>query len=377
MWALVLFIAALCAAAVNAFFVFNTVRNLRAVPKLPELNVSDGASPLVSVLIPACNEADKIKKCLLSITKQDYANFEVIVLDDASTDATYAAASNVNSNIVVIKGLPHPKGWVGKTYACNQLADAAKGELLLFLDADCYFTSSRAMTSMVANMYQQHLAMLSLIPKDDNKKLWQQIVMPITNTFLLSLRIDKLLLGKGANQKKPEPNMCTLVTKKAYGLCGGYCAVKDSAIEGVDFATNVARIGEYGLFTGVSQVSVYHYDATKQFINGNTRRLFASINYSSRMLMAIIVGSFLAFYLPFLLLAATESFPVTALLLFAITCMYVTRILTSIRMRESYWPIVLHPIALLVHLVILVYGAWSYTFRPVAWKQRKLPRRSL
>ncbi|MCX8126884.1 MAG: glycosyltransferase family 2 protein, partial [Dehalococcoidia bacterium] len=120
-------------------FLVNLVLNLKSL-RVPKLDaVVQSPVPLVSILVPARNEEINIRACLECLRLQDYPNFEVLVLDDNSTDNTYASAMSIaelDQRFRVIAGLPLPEGWTGKAFACNQLARAASGEWLLFIDAD-------------------------------------------------------------------------------------------------------------------------------------------------------------------------------------------------------------------------------------------------
>jgi glycosyltransferase involved in cell wall biosynthesis len=106
----------------------------------PKLNRSPKMfNDLVSILIPARNEAENILTLLESIRNHDYENLEVIVLDDQSDDDTFLICdtfSKTDARFKVVKGEELKKGWLGKNFACHQLAKQAKGKYLLFLDAD-------------------------------------------------------------------------------------------------------------------------------------------------------------------------------------------------------------------------------------------------
>jgi len=99
--------------------------------------------PFISVCIPARNEERNIGRCVEALLAQTYSNFEIIVLDDRSTDSTteilrYYAAQN--GNLKVINGSNLPSGWAGKPHALIQAAAAARGEWLCFVDADTFVT---------------------------------------------------------------------------------------------------------------------------------------------------------------------------------------------------------------------------------------------
>src|SRR5260370_18437595 len=115
--------------------------NVLLLPRLrPEAR--SAATAGVSVLVPARNEAPRIRACLESLIAQNYLSLEIVVLDDESQDATTEIARSLGfstdpgSNRRLLTGEPLPPGWTGKSWACHQLADGARAEYLLFTDAD-------------------------------------------------------------------------------------------------------------------------------------------------------------------------------------------------------------------------------------------------
>ena len=115
--------------------VISNIRLLKVLGKYPK----PSSFPKISVLVPARNEEGNIKDCLDSLLSQEYPDFQVIVLDDNSTDRTWEILSELaknNNKLSIIKGKPLPPGWFGKHWACHQLAENAEGDLILFTDAD-------------------------------------------------------------------------------------------------------------------------------------------------------------------------------------------------------------------------------------------------
>src|SRR5690348_14488079 len=131
------------------FFVYMTVYliacgvdNTRVFRKLPRVEPAPRKWPLVSVLVPARNEEKRIRPCLESLLKQDYPRYELLVLDDQSTDGTLkllkSYAKRSGGRLKLFQGKPLPKGWVGKPWACHELSKKAKGDWLFFTDADTW-----------------------------------------------------------------------------------------------------------------------------------------------------------------------------------------------------------------------------------------------
>lgn len=144
---------------------------------------------LVSVLIPARNEAGNINNILNDIQKQSYSNIEVFVFNDQSTDRTEEiilefVKADARFHLLNSDGLPD--GWLGKNNACHQLAKKASGDYLLFLDADVRVESG-LIESALAQVQKHGLKLLSIFPKQEMKTLAEKITVPVMNSILLSL----------------------------------------------------------------------------------------------------------------------------------------------------------------------------------------------
>ncbi|MEJ2618211.1 MAG: glycosyltransferase family 2 protein, partial [Ignavibacteriaceae bacterium] len=116
-----------------------TLYNYLTAPEINGKNKNIFSNRFISVLIPARNEESNIKDCLLSVINQNYTNFEIIVLDDESSDNTYEIVNDISANnkkVKLLRGKPLPAGWLGKNWACSQLAENSTGDILLFIDAD-------------------------------------------------------------------------------------------------------------------------------------------------------------------------------------------------------------------------------------------------
>ena len=116
-----------------------TAYNYFTAPRMNKPKIFSDQQAKVSILIPARNEENNIENCLNSVFNSDYNNYEVKVLNDLSTDLTEQKVKAFQlkyRNLELLQGKELPDGWTGKNWACNQLAEKARGEFLLFLDAD-------------------------------------------------------------------------------------------------------------------------------------------------------------------------------------------------------------------------------------------------
>ncbi len=169
-------------------FAANITLNLRALRR-PDRNAKiPEPAVLVSVLIPARNEEENIETCLKSLQKQDYPNFEILVLDDNSTDRTAELVERMaakDDRIRLIKGEPLPEGWAGKPFACYQLAEKARGSWLLFIDADTTH-APHMLRSTMALAFELKPSMLSGFPRQMAESLPEKIAMPVLYFVIMS-----------------------------------------------------------------------------------------------------------------------------------------------------------------------------------------------
>ena len=155
---------------------------------LPQ-NTNVSPTPFISILIPARNEAGRIEQLLSELISFDYPKIEIIVYNDQSSDQTAKIVSqfaNQHQSIKLIEGTELQKNWLGKNFACHQLAKQAKGDFLLFLDADVKVKNGLVEGAIVYS--QSHkLDLLSIFPKQIMSNLGTKLSVPLMNWILLSL----------------------------------------------------------------------------------------------------------------------------------------------------------------------------------------------
>ena len=164
-----------------------TLFNFLSNPKLHR--VAKHYTDRVSILIPARDEGENILTLLQSIHAQDYHNYEVIILDDNSSDDTYRLCADFaeqHSKFKVIKGDSLPADWLGKNYACYQMAQQAKGDFFLFLDAD-EKVHHGLINSAIHRMYLRKLTLLSLFANQEMQTPGEKLVVPLMHYILLNL----------------------------------------------------------------------------------------------------------------------------------------------------------------------------------------------
>src|SRR4030042_514165 len=147
------------------------VVSLIKIKSLPVSTIKDPQPyPMVSIIIPVCNEIDTFEPAFNSLTNLDYPKVEFIIVDDRSTDGTSALIDRIatrDNRVRVIHIEELPEGWLGKTHALKVGAENAKGEFMLFTDADIHF-STTIIKKAISQCINEKIDFLTLIPKFEN-----------------------------------------------------------------------------------------------------------------------------------------------------------------------------------------------------------------
>ena len=216
------------------YLVAYVVKSLKQTPLLDSFEKTTIIKnfPKVSIILPARNEEKYIARCLDSLLKQDYPNFEIIAINDSSTDRTevimqhYAAR---DPRILVVNAKSKPIGWVGKNWACYQGYLRATGNLLLFTDADTVHLPS-TMSLSVKHLIFENLDALTAIPKLLCKDFWTKITLPMLSTFLYS-RFSALRVNDPKTKIGYFFGSFFIISRRTYEKVGTHKAVRHEIIE--------------------------------------------------------------------------------------------------------------------------------------------------
>lgn len=221
---------AICGAWV--FLIKSMVDSFRFTPYLDKFENKSKSTPKVSIILPARNEEKFISKCLDSLIKQDYQNYEIIVIDDSSNDATgkiILEYANKNSKVIPVTAKPKPERWMGKNWACMEGYNKATGELLLFTDADT--THAKNVISLsVAHLISLNLDALSAIPKMMTFDFWTNITLPMISTFLHT-RFSALNVNNPSKKTGYFFGSFFVIKKDVYEKVGMHEGVKNEIVE--------------------------------------------------------------------------------------------------------------------------------------------------
>lgn len=275
-----------------------TIVNLLLVPRLKrEMPM---ATPLVSVIIPARDEARIIGTTVRALLAQTYPSVEVIVVNDRSTDATGEILASIDDpRLVAIAGEEPPPGWLGKPWALHQGSLRAHGELLLFVDADVYYAPD-AVAAAVARLERSGMAMTSLLPRFELHGFWEHVAMPNLAVFVFMLmpvwlsnrtRIPQLAVGGGPGN---------LVRRREYEAAGGHAALRDAVVDDVALARLIRRAGHGTEVVRADEgfVSLHMYHGAREIIDGFTKNMFAVFGRSYAAVAVIVIVTIVGNFLP-------------------------------------------------------------------------------
>lgn len=262
-----------------SFIALNTFLNWLLLPRLGQAPPPP-TWPAVAVLVPARNEAANIRRCLTSLLAQDYPDFNVWVLDDASTDATpriLAEMAHGEPRLHVGQGAPLPAGWLGKNWACQQLAAQIPAEtpLLLFVDADTWHAPDMLRQS-VAVLLAYQAGLLSVLPQQETHTLAEMLTVPLLPWALLSHFPLWLTQRVRWPRLSAAVGQYMLWRRSAYQQVGGHAAVRAEVAEDLALARQAATHGVRGLLVpGRRRVFCRMYRSTADVVAGFGKNLFA------------------------------------------------------------------------------------------------------
>jgi hypothetical protein len=356
-----------------------TIVNLLAFRTLSE--ASAVPTSRVSIVIPARNEERYIGRTIDAALAQDFPDFDVVIVDDESTDGTADAIARRASDarLVPVSSRPLEPGWLGKPNALATGAAKATGKWILFMDADVEL-HPLALRDSVAACERGGWDHLALLPHFERKGFWEELLMPVIPvvaliyipSFLAHLPRTRMAAGGGA---------FGLVRREAYEAMGGHENLKGSVVDDVRLAMDLKAAGFVSASrAGMHRLRLRMYHGLDEFVEGFTKNAHAGFGRSVWKPVVAVVVSLWIGIAPFAwpVLAALQ--PASAFsgavgaLGASLLLLLVSRALVHLRLGFPLWPIVFSPIATFVTLFIVLRSLrMARGDGVVRWRGREYP----
>lgn len=336
--------------------------------------------PSVSVLIPARNEAAVIGPTLQTLLAQNYPNVELLLLDDHSTDGTAERAEQAAKNdprLRILPGQPLPPGWLGKNWACHQLAQVASGDWLVFTDADVRWQPG-ALTALVAEAERSQADLLTVWPTQHTHTWGERLVVPLMALVVLGYLPLPLVHHASSSAFAAANGQCLAFRRRAYQAVGGHQAVFDNVLEDVTLARRIkAHRQRLRMADGDGLITCRMYPNWSAVRDGYAKNILAGYGGRVSLLGLATLFHWLVFLLPWLWLAlgwlapALPGWPTWPLLLVGLGVSL--RLLTAAVSGQRLVDALLLPVSVLLMTRIALQAVWwHYRYGGPQWKGRPI-----
>ena len=337
--------------------------------------------PKVSILIPARNEEANIRSCVESLLAQNYPDFEILVLDDNSTDQTGAILEQMsqwNPYLKVYSGEPLPAGWLGKHWACHQLTKNATGDFLLFTDADTRYRSN-ALRDGISALIAEKADLVTAFPYEEMLTWGERLTVPILGfsifCFFPILLAEKIRLPAFS----VTVGQFMLFRRTAFDSIGGYESIRDHPVDDMMLGRCIVAHGFCWKFMDATRhITCRMYRGFSDASDGFTKNIFSVFNHHILLYTIGWIWIAVSFIVPiYALITAMISplrfFPVSI----AMVAVCEALLMTWLAYRRLHIPIrlvLIYPISLLIFTWIAFRSLLYSISGHGTWKGRNIVR---
>jgi len=257
-----------------------------------DYGAADGARPRISVMVAAKDEQDNIAACVRTMLDQDYPNFEMIVVNDRSTDATAEIVERMarqDDRLRLIHISDLPAGWCGKTNAMQHGIAAADGEWICMIDADCWQQSTRTLRVAMRYAIDTGADLLSVLPNLEVRTFWENVVQPVCGgVMMIWFHPDKV---NDPDRPHAYANGAFMLMRRgAYQRVGTHEAVKNRVNEDMHLAALTKAAGlSLRVVTNEGLYQVRMYTSLRQIVRGWSRIFYGTFGTARRMGISLAV----------------------------------------------------------------------------------------
>lgn len=332
-----------------------------------EPNLEPSSYKRLSVLIPARNEARNLETLLPSLLESPLHNLEILVLNDRSSDGTAAVVqrfADSDARVRLLEGLDLPAGWLGKTWACHQLSQAATGDALIFTDADTRW--DKGAPGAIARQLEGCDALCAW-PRQAIADPISRLIQPLQQWSLIAFLPLLFVPARAFTVAVAANGQCLVFTRPCYDAIGGHEAVKRDVLEDMALSRAVKRAGlKFALLNGANAITTRMYSSADEAFNGYAKNVYPAFGgtvpaFAVAAAFNIALG---VAPLAWLLTAWTPEALICVLLSF------VARAISDWRCGYDLRFTALHPLGLLVWLWIGAVSMQRFKAGKVSWKGR-------
>lgn len=325
-------------------------------------NKPNSITKSVSILVPMRNEESNVSGCVNSLLKQKgLKKSEILILNDHSTDKSAKELAKFK-DIKVLSGKPLPDNWLGKLWACQQLADKSKGEYLVFVDADVRLSENAISASITA---MEKWDFISAYPKQIAVGFLQRVFQPLLQWSWLA-SVPLVIAQRFRIRSMTVANGQFLIIKRsAYEAIGGHKSVKSEVLDDLMLARRLVISGFTGSVAEASQVaSCQMYKTSGELIAGYRKSLWKAFGGVTGSIIAILL-LLITGVLPFIAALLGSEIGVISFILIVIS-----RVISSIRTGTLPNTSLLHPLAIIFLVSFIIYSWVGKISGTLTWRDR-------
>jgi glycosyltransferase involved in cell wall biosynthesis len=312
----------------------------------------------VDVLIPMRNEEENVEGCLKSVLNSELLDVsKVFVLDDGSSDSTAELIGQFK--VDKLSGTQPPTGWLGKVWACHNLAQVGSGKYLVFVDADVRL-HPYAIASSITKMNKFNWDFISPYPRQISGSFLEKLIQPLLQWSWLA-SVPLRIAEKFPNRSMTIANgQFFIVKRSAYNTSGGHAVIPDEVLDDLELARLLISKGfKGGVADGSAVASCRMYKSNSQLIDGYTKSLWKAFGGQFGTLLAIFLLYFTGIS-PYLGIGAPATF------------VFLSRVLAAIKTRSNPAYAFLHPISILILLYLIVLSSIRKSRGTLQWRGRAI-----
>ena len=328
----------------------------------------------LSILIPARNEELRIRQTVLAALQSVYPIKEIIVYDDASQDATLTILEELASEdprVRILEGGPLPEGWIGKPHACHQLALAAQGEILCFIDADTHLEPN-GLEHLAGIMEDLQASVITAVPRQITTTFFERLVIPLLH-LTYTVWFPLLLIWRSGDSRFMAANGQLLaIRRRDYVSFGGFASVSTELVDDMAFCRKAKQHGLRVVFAdGFQMAQCRMYTSSREVWEGFSKNIYEGLGARVSALGLALGLNIVTFLVPWLTMFI--SFLIPELLvpsLVGVLTNLTTRFILMLRFAHPISAVLLHPLSIIALLLIALNSwRWKHTGK-ITWRGR-------